>query len=43
MSVLNIHSIESHLEGEYQAVKDQRAKNKKEGKKDKTTQYLQVV
>ena len=40
MSVLNIHSTESHLEGEYQAVKDQRSKNKKKGKKSKTTQQI---
>ena len=38
MNVVNIHSTESHLEGEYQVdmnQKDQKAKNKKKGKKNK--------
>ena len=33
MNVLNIHSSESHLEGEYQEVKKKESKNKKEEKK----------
>ena len=33
MNVLNIHSSESHLEGEYQEVKKKGSKNKKEEKK----------
>ena len=44
MNVLNIHSSESHLEGEYQAdmnQKKQKTENKKEGKESKTTQQMQ--
>ena len=33
MNVLNIHSSESHLKGEYQEVKKKESKNKKEEKK----------
>ena len=44
MNVLNIHSSESHLEGEYQAdmnQKKQKSENKKKGKKKKTTIQIQ--
>ena len=46
MNVLNIHSSESHLEGEYQAdmnqnQKKQKLENKKKGKKNKTTLQIQ--
>ena len=43
MNVLNIHSSESHLKGEYQADMNQRkqkTENKKEGKKSKTAQQI---
>ena len=33
MNVLNIHSSESHLEGEYQAIKKKGLENKKKEKK----------
>ena len=33
MNVLNIHSSESHLEGEYQELKSKESKNNREEKK----------
>ena len=46
MNVLNIHSSESHLEGEYQVdmsqnQKKQKLENKKKGDKSKTTIQIQ--